>query len=111
MKYTVSEDSGITVIGLEGPIDVSQAMELRDLLGSRLAAGGALLLDLSETTLIDSSGIGVLVTAHRRAEEAGGRFALAGASANVGRVFELTRTNKLLEIHPSVEEGRAALVG
>ena len=111
MKHTVSDESGVTVISLEGPIDVSQAMELRDILGRHLVAGGALLLDLGGTTLIDSSGIGVLVTAHRRAQEAGGRFALAGASANVGRVFELTRTNKLLEIHPTVEEGRAALGG
>lgn len=111
MKHTVSEEPGLTVIALEGPIDVSQAMQLRDLLGRHLTAGGALLLDLSEVTLIDSSGIGVLVTAHRRADEAGGRLALAGAGTNVGRVFELTRTNKLLEIHPTVQEGRAALGG
>jgi anti-sigma B factor antagonist len=110
LDHTVEERGPVKVLSLSGPIDVSRSMELRDLLGELIDGPAArIVLDLSEVTLIDSSGIGVLVTAHRRADSAGARFALAGASANVGRVFELTRTNKLLSIHPSVEEGIGAL--
>jgi anti-anti-sigma factor len=110
MEHAVEEREGVSVVRVEGPIDIASAIELRDLLGAQLAGPASrVLLDLSGVTLIDSSGVGVLVTAHRTADTIGARLALAGASATVGRVFELTRTNKLLRIYPSVGEALAAL--
>jgi anti-anti-sigma factor len=110
VEYTVDESDGVRVVHLQGPIDVSGAMALRDLLGQQIDSPAArVLLDLEGVTLIDSSGIGILVTAHRRADGQGARFALAAARDTVGRVFELTRTNKLLQIHPTVAEGVNAL--
>lgn len=110
MEYTVSDDSGARIVHLSGPIDVSSSLELRDLLGGLVGTPGArVLLDLSGTTLIDSSGVGILVTAHRMAATAGSAFTIAGAPGPVGRVFELTRTDRLLRIFPSVAEGLAAL--
>ena len=98
------------MIALHEPIDVGRALELRDLLGTRIDSPAArVLLDLSGVKLIDSSGIGILVTAHRRADGQGARFGLAGAGGTVARVFEMTRTNKLLSLYPTVEEGVAAL--
>jgi len=112
MDHEISEQSGVRVVHLHGPIDVSKAMELRDLLGAQIdSASARVLLDLSDVTLIDSSGIGILVTAHRRADGQGARFALAGAAGTVARVFEMTRTNKLLSLYDNVEEGVAALSG
>jgi anti-sigma B factor antagonist len=112
MEHEISDSDGVRVIALHGPVDVSAAMALRDLLGQQIDSPGArILLDLSDVPLIDSSGIGILVTAHRRAEGQGARFALAGAAGPVARVFEMTRTNKLLSIHATVEEGRTALQG
>jgi anti-anti-sigma factor len=110
MEHDIDDREGVKVVQLRGPIDVSSAMQLRDLLGHQIDSPAArVLLDMSEVTLIDSSGIGILVTAHRRAAGQGAAFALAGANASVGRVFELTRTNKLLQIHPTVDEALAAL--
>lgn len=110
MEHEVTERSGVTIVHLRERIDVGRALELRDLLATRIDSPAArVLLDLSEVTLVDSSGIGVLVTAHRRADGEGARFALAGATGTVARVFEMTRTNKLLSLYPTVEEGVAAL--
>lgn len=110
MDHEISEQGAVKVVHLHGPIDVSRAMELRDLLGGHIDSGSArVLLDLTDVNLIDSSGIGILITAHRRAAGQGGRFGLAGATGTVARVFEMTRTNKLLSIHDTVEEGVAAL--
>jgi anti-anti-sigma factor len=106
----VRSQDGVTVVVLDGPIDVARALEARDLLAGPVGEAGCLVLvDLSGVTLVDSSGVGIFVTAHRRAEESGASFVLAGAPGPVGRVFELTRTNKLLRIYPTVEEGLAAL--
>ena len=110
MEYDVREQDGVTVLAPRGPIDVSRALELRDVLAPLVGeAGRRVLVDLSEVTLVDSSGIGIFVTAHRLAETCGASFALAGAQGPVGRVFELTRTDKLLHIYAGVDEGLAAL--
>ena len=112
MDHEITERDGVRVIALQGPIDVSKAMELRDLLGQQIdTASARVLLDLSQVTLIDSSGIGILVTAHRRADGQGAKFALAGATGTVARVFEMTRTNKLLSLYETVDEGVTALAG
>lgn len=112
MDHEITEQDGVKIVHLHGPIDVSRAMELRDLLGAQIDSPSArVLLDLGDVTLIDSSGIGILVTAHRRADGQGARFGLAGATGTVARVFEMTRTNKLLSLHDTVAEGVAALSG
>ena len=112
MEHTIDEQGGVRVVRLTGPVDVSGAMELRDLLGKQLDGPGAkVLVDLSGVTLVDSSGIGIFVTAHRRADQVGGAMVLAAATQNVNHVFELTRTNTLLKIVPSVDEGVSALTG
>ena len=101
---------GVTVVAPTGPLDVSTAVEFRDLLAGPVnGSGNRVLVDLTNVTLVDSSGVGVFVTAHRQAEAAGAEFALAGAVGPVGRVFEMTRTNKLLHIHETVEEALASL--
>jgi anti-anti-sigma factor len=112
VDHEISERDGVRVVQLHGPIDVSRAMELRDLLGAQIDSPAArVLLDLSDVSLIDSSGIGILVTAHRRADSQGARFGLAGATGTVARVFEMTRTNKLLSIYDDVDEGVSGLGG
>ena len=110
MTHTIDDDGGVRVVHLAGAIDVSRSSELRDVLGQEISGPQArVLVDLSAVTLIDSSGIGVLVGAHRRAGAAGAALVLAQPGANVGRVFELTRTNRLLRIYETLDEGVQAL--
>lgn len=110
MEALVREIDGVTVIAPRGPLDVGAALDFRDLLTGPIGVpGNKVLVDLGEVPLVDSSGVGVLVTAHRQAEAAGATFAIAGAVGPVGRVFEMTRTNKLLSIHGSVDDGIASL--
>jgi len=111
MKHELREQDGVTVIVLEGDVDVTGAPRLRDLLAGQIAPRTRTLLDLEGVAFVDSSGVGVLVTAHRKAAEAGAAFGLAAASPTVSRVFELTRTNRLLSIYPTVSEGVSALAG
>ncbi|MCW3038427.1 MAG: anti-sigma-factor antagonist [Solirubrobacterales bacterium] len=110
MEHQLTETDGVRVLAVHGRIDVSSAMTLRDLLGAQIDSPAArVLVDLSDVALIDSSGIGILVTAHRRAFGQGANFAIAAPAAAVARVFAMTRTNKLLAIYDSVEVGVAAM--
>lgn len=110
MEHTRREEGAVTILELAGELEVSEAPALRDLLGAAVAGPQSrMLLDLTAVTFIDSSGIGVLVGAQRLADAAGSRLGLAGANAGVRRVFELTRTDRVLRLFDTAAEGVAAL--
>ncbi len=73
----------------EGEIDLDAAPELRAALGvAERGAAPAVVLDLSQVTFIDSSGIGVLVEAAQRADADGHRLSIIAGPA-VDRVIEI----------------------
>lgn len=112
MNSQVETREGVVIIQLDGDVDVSQALALRDTLATAMGNGsGSVLLDLGGVEFIDSAGIGLLVTAHRRAESSNGALALAGVTPTVARVLELTRTDRVLRVLPTVADGVEALRG
>lgn len=89
-------DSTITLT-VEGEVDVSNAKELRYRLEKAAdEAPEALCVDLSEVSYIDSTGIGVLVGAAHKAQEAGYAFNVAHPQKNVARVFTLLELDEEL---------------
>lgn len=87
---TNTTDDGRVLIAVEGEIDVSCASELRAAIDAALAEGAPEVeVDLSQVPYIDSTGIGVLVGAAHRAQEAGQRFAVEGPQRNVRRVLDM----------------------
>ncbi len=110
MQYEIENDEQVRIIRLRGPLDVSHALELRELLGEQIDGPAArVLIDLADVPLIDSAGIGVIVTAHRRAAGAGAAFAIAAAGPTVRRVFSLTRTDRLVQLYDTVPQAAQAL--
>lgn len=110
MEHSVEEREGVAILVLAGDIDVSSALGFREALGGLLdVAGARVLIDLTGVRFMDSSGVGILVTAHRKANEGGGSFGLAAPGPSVHRTLELTRTLRLLQVYASVEEGVQAL--
>ncbi len=98
------------MVHVEGDVDVSSTLALRTALGAVLGNGsGRVVLDLAEVAFVDSAGIGLLVTAHRKAQAADGAFVLAALTPTVTRVLALTRTDRLLRVVPSVEQGVVAV--
>lgn len=88
------EPSGF-VLSLFGELDAASALDLEKRI-KRLQWAGArsILIDLSGLDFIDSSGLHVLIRAHRRAPE--GQISLLRGSRSVHRVFELTGTDDIL---------------
>ena len=98
---------GTAVVEVGGEIDLHSAPQLRaTLLKPTEGEKPRLVVDLSEVSFIDSTGIGVLVEALKRAREAGGALHFCGASPRVRRVFEITG---LLRVLPLFESREAAL--
>jgi len=58
-------------------------------------------LDFSKCTFIDSTGLGVIVSAYKRCKEKNGTINLRSINnANVLKVFKLTRLDKVFQIQP-----------
>jgi anti-sigma B factor antagonist len=96
------------VVSVRGEADLHSAPELRERLSAILDEGAELvLLDLSETTFIDSMALGVILVNAKRLRASGGRLELIVGTSDIRRVFEITMLDRVLVIHPS----RAQAVG
>ena len=83
------------ILALYGELDVASAPVLEKQLKKLQWAGAtSIVLDLSGLDFIDSTGLHVLMRAHRRSPE--GQMSLLRGSHRVHRVFELTRTDTVL---------------
>jgi anti-sigma B factor antagonist len=105
-------DPSVTVVAVVGELDVATAPRLRqELIGLASHGSRRLVIDLAGVDFLDSTGVGVLLGAVRRARDGDGRIALANAEPQVARVFEVTRLVDILPLHASVDEATQALAG
>jgi anti-sigma B factor antagonist len=99
---------GVTLVRPTGDIDAYTAPELRAQLHDASESDARLLVvDLSAVTFIDSAGLGALVGAHRRMQEAGGRMRIVRPPALVARAFELTGLDGVLDLRDDREDALA----
>lgn len=102
---TVAGVDGSTsyVVSLIGELDTGHERQLRDTLCAHLNRSPAVMvIDLSELTFIDSTILGVLVAAHRRAQALGSALRLVAPPPFVQRLLKLTALDTLLDILPDL---------
>jgi anti-sigma B factor antagonist len=89
------------VIALAGEIDLYTAPRLQSELTSALSSGGRarVVVDMSAVEFCDSTGMNVLLAAHRLAAERGGEFALAAPRAAVRKILEVTGLNAVFTVY------------
>ena len=82
-----------------GELDVATVPVLESALDSvlNLHGGRAVEVDLSGVSFIDSSGLGVLVTGLKRAQEHGGTLIVRGLQPSPRKVFEITGLLELFQ--------------
>jgi anti-sigma B factor antagonist len=106
LDISTADHGGRTVVHLDGELDAYTAPRLAACLDDlrRQAGGGAgaVVVDLTRVTFVDSTGLGVLVTAHRAA--GGGSLQVVAPDPRVRRVFEMTSLDRLLTIRDSLAD-------
>jgi anti-sigma B factor antagonist len=97
-------DRGIGVVTPRGRLNMVSARQLKELL-SGLVNGGTtrIVVDLAETTFLDSSALGALIAGLKSARQAGGDLRIARPTPEVLMVFELTNMDKVLRPRDDVE--------
>ena len=92
------------MVAVEGELDLTTAPRLKWMLLDSLQEGRSrLVIDLSRTSFMDSTALGVLVVVNRRLEP-GARMAIVCARSNVLKIFELSGMDGMFAIFPSIEE-------
>lgn len=99
-----TRDDGIGVVTPQGRLNMVSARRLKEILSELVAAGTTrIVVDLGETSFLDSSGLGALVGGLKSARQAGGDLRIARVSPAVMTVFELTNLDRVLRARESVE--------
>lgn len=71
----------------------------REVIAGLLASGKRqIALDFTDTEYVDSSGLGVLVTAHRNVRQAGGELVMMRLSDEMRRCFEVSKMDQVFTI-------------
>ena len=112
VEFRVDEDHpgpGTVVLSLRGDADLHVAPELRDRIASAIADGATMfVVDLSDTTFVDSMTLGVLLGAMKRLRARGGHLHVVVSRPELRRIFEITLLDRVFPIHASREEALAA---
>jgi anti-anti-sigma factor len=108
MGATRVETNGKDVrLTCEGPLGVAVTQILRPQIQAALASGATTLtVDLANSDMIDSSGIGLLIAAHNSLQRAGGSLHVVGVSPEINSLFASLRLDQHFAIDLR-QEGKA----
>lgn len=98
LQITNSFDKGAQNwnIKIEGEVDVATAAELRALLTDRYQTAPAdMVLELSNLCYIDSTGLGVLIGAYGRMQEAGHSIRIINPRENIAKLLRITSLDRI----------------
>jgi anti-sigma B factor antagonist len=105
MNYSRDDEAEHTTLHIRGELDALSVTELRPLLDKVVEDGRRdVVVDLSELRLIDSSGVGALVSLYKRVRGAGGSVEFAGVTAQPLVIFKLLRLDVVFELEPEMLE-------
>ena len=105
--YDVTTSGRYVVVHLKGDVDLSCSPKARESLLAQISTGRPLLVDLSEVTYMDSSGVASLVEGLQTAKKKGLAFALVAVSKPVMSVLALARLDKVFTLYPSAQDAPA----
>ena len=96
---------GIGIVTPKGRLNMVSARRLKDILSGLVDEGTTrIVVDMAETTFLDSSGLGALIAGLKSARQAGGDLRIARPTPSVTTVFTLTNLDKVLRARATVEE-------
>jgi len=105
----MAQDSALTVVAPEGEIDLHSSAVIKGEIEPLITRQHPhVLVNLSEVTYIDSSGLAVFIEAMQRVQAYGGKFSLCGLRENVRHIFAIARLDQVFRIFPDQSSAAAA---
>ena len=98
--------NGVAIVAVVGEADLATAPELKAALLGAIDGGTRLVLvDLSRTTFIDSTTLGVLMGGVKRLASRDGEMAIVCRDANIRKIFDITLLDRVFAIFEDVDAG------
>jgi anti-anti-sigma factor len=91
------ESEDCTVVECFGRLTIENVPLLRDAMREVCERKGRIVLDLQEVPMMDSSGLGAIVTLHVSARTRGCRLEVVNASKQILEIFSITNVLSLFE--------------
>ena len=108
MNFRVESSSprdGVSIVELAGEVDLYTAPEVkRELLKVIEDGAQRVVVDLTETTFIDSTTLGVLLGGLKRLRAVDGEIVLVCSDRNIRKIFEITLLDRVFPIVETAEE-------
>jgi anti-sigma B factor antagonist len=98
-------DDETHVVAVTGEIDLFTAPEFKQRVAAPIDAGRTrVVVDLTATTFIDSSSLGVLIGAHRRLRRHDGALVIVCNNDAIAKTFRITGLDSVFTIVGSLED-------
>lgn len=106
LDIEVVENDLTTTLVLAGEIDAYTAPKLKEaLLPITQKAGVTVIVDLEKVDYLDSTGLGVFISALKSTKEYGSELKLLQLQDRVRRLFEITSLDSIITIETTVRGG------
>ena len=103
LDITIRRERGAVIAAVTGGVDIFTVAQLRECLFELADSGRPLIVDLNRVTFIDSSGLGALIGAARRANAHGGSLHAACARPPTRRLLWLTGVDRRIPLAATVD--------
>ena len=106
MKITERERDGVKILDLKGKITIGAGdVALRDAVQAAMASGARnILINLQDVTMMDSSGVGELVSSYTTVKNRGGTLKLLHLPPKVQDVLQITQLITVFDVFESEDE-------
>ena len=99
MNFTRTDNGDETVVRIEGVLDAVTTPEIRPIIEAVVGEKRmAITVDVAALRLIDSSGVGVIVSLFKRAKVYGGQVKIVGLKDQPLTIFKLLRLDRVFEL-------------
>ena len=108
LEFTKEERSDVILLSLKGNLDALTANDLRPTIDELVASHKIrVIFDLKELTLIDSSGVGAIVSLFKRVRMLGGDVKIARLANQPKEIFRLLRLDRAFDLFETIEDARS----
>ena len=105
-----SLDAERHVVSVRGEIDLFTAPDLKSALSEAIESGHTrIVVDLTDTTFLDSTALGVLIGAVKRLRSRDGALVIVNVDQNIAKTFEITGLDQIFTILATRDDAIAAL--
>ena len=110
MPVTTRQKNGVTILDVTGKVTIGVGdVQLREAVRQALDGGAKnILLNVKDTTTIDSSGVGEFISSYTGATNRGGALKLLSVPSKLHDILTITQLISVFEIYDNEDEAVAS---